>query len=247
MNSRNNYLDIQEESDNLRYMWDRHSEDFLERYLRTGFYSSENNPQHLLTRQIVGKFVYGNNSEKIDTESDQKISLLDIGCGTGNYYDGFQNSGLSKDLRYTGIDISPKVIQVASRIYPNVDFRVGNILKLGFPESSLDIVMVNHVFEHLAPGALLKALNEALKVAKRLIIINFFSERDIAGHEIKKVELYHWNTLSRPKLKEFFESRNLASEVIDTYPHYAHQKIEFVDRRGNHQSFSTWIIYKHQN
>jgi SAM-dependent methyltransferase len=54
-------------------------------------------------------------------------SLLDVGCGLGDFYDWQRRAGLG--VSYQGVDLTPEMIRVAKERFPGVDFRVGNVLE----------------------------------------------------------------------------------------------------------------------
>ena len=95
------------------------------------------------------------------------MAILDIGCGPGS---------ISVDLarrvpqgHVTGIEyISDPLDQAqslaASEGVTNVDFRVGDIHSLDFPDNSFDIVHVHQVLQHIADPV--KSLREMRRVAK---------------------------------------------------------------------------------
>ncbi|KKU52788.1 MAG: Methyltransferase type 11 [Parcubacteria group bacterium GW2011_GWA2_47_10] len=171
----------------------------------------------------------------------KKPSVLDIGCGSGNYFEGFKKSGLSGFICYSGIDISEKNIANANRLYPEAVFSTGNVCSLSLPDASNDIVLVTHVFEHLSPAVLTDAFQSALRVARDMLVINFFSEDDIADHDIHLVERYHYNRLARKKLKKMI-SGNYGLTIVDSYPGFG--KVKGVDARGYPYAYSTWVIRK---
>ena len=176
-------------------------------------------------------------------KNPNKITVLDVGCGSGNYYKGLLESSLINNILYTGIDISEKNIKNSRQCFPAADFRVGNILALDFPERAFDLVVVSHVFEHLHPRALRHAIQESIRVAKSTVLFNFFREKDIPRHIIELVEKYHWNFLSRRELIKDIGSRYNIS-IIDKYRRIGLEGIQFIDRRGSLQSFSSWAIKK---
>lgn len=49
-------------------------------------------------------------------------SVLDLGCGFGDFYEYLKSCGLN--VRYSGIDINPSLIEAAKKKYPDADFRV---------------------------------------------------------------------------------------------------------------------------
>jgi len=54
-------------------------------------------------------------------------SVLDVGCGFGDFYDFLKGKGLN--VRYTGYDISDKLIEIAQQKHPEATFEVKDILE----------------------------------------------------------------------------------------------------------------------
>ena len=64
-----------------------------------------------------------------------------------------------------GVDISPKLIEIASGKYPNVEFRVGNILRMEDPDESFDVVLYSGVLHHFPEMD--PVLEEGLRILKK--------------------------------------------------------------------------------
>jgi len=101
----------------------------------------------------------------------EPASVLDAGCGEGETV---------KRLRHLmpghiiGIDHNPDCISYASDRLPGVDFRVGDVCRTGFGDSSFDMVLCLEVLEHLPdPGAGLRELN---RVARDHIVVSVPNE-----------------------------------------------------------------------
>ena len=93
--------------------------------------------------------------------SKQKINIIDLGCGTGN----FTSKLLSLNGQIYGCDISKKSIKIANELYPKVNFSIQNIEKLSFEDNYFDIVIfsgVLHHFDDLSPP-----LIEAKRILKK--------------------------------------------------------------------------------
>lgn len=60
------------------------------------------------------------------------FSVLDVGCGFGDFYGFLKKRGLIKDMEisYTGYDIAPKILEVARERYPDKEavFAVKDVL-----------------------------------------------------------------------------------------------------------------------
>jgi len=95
------------------------------------------------------------------------FKILDIGCGPGT---------ITVDLarrvpqgHVTGLEINQAIVDEATAHAketntPNVDFQVGDIFSLPFPDASFDIVHVHQVLQHIPEPV--AALREMRRVAK---------------------------------------------------------------------------------
>src|SRR5262245_48294727 len=65
---------------------------------------------------------------------DRGARIADLGCGSGIF------SSMLRDAGYvpSGLDISPKLIELARRNYPGIEFLEGDVENLPFPAGSLD-------------------------------------------------------------------------------------------------------------
>ena len=73
--------------------------------------------------------------------------LLDVGCGTGPMIELLSKKYPKK--RYVGLDITPKMIEVANaKNLPNATFVVGDSENLPFDDESFDAVICANSFHH---------------------------------------------------------------------------------------------------
>lgn len=86
--------------------------------------------------------------------------VADLGCGSGVFTDLLDQLGYEA----TGLDISPKLIELAQAKYPNVEFRLGDVEHLPFPDASLDGILLSGLVHHLPNPALCAA--EVLRVLR---------------------------------------------------------------------------------
>jgi SAM-dependent methyltransferase len=75
--------------------------------------------------------------------------VADVGCGPGRVT-GYLN-GLG--LPVFGIDLSPEMIAVARRTYPDLRFEVGSMLRLDLPDAALGGVLAFLLGRKPAQGA----------------------------------------------------------------------------------------------
>jgi SAM-dependent methyltransferase len=97
--------------------------------------------------------------------------FLDIGCKIGGSWNISSKFGF-KPEEGIGIDINETHVQNAKNIGLNV--RIGDATNLDFDDESFELVISNHVFEHLpSRNDFDKAIQEALRVSSRWVYIAF--------------------------------------------------------------------------
>lgn len=195
--------------------------------------------------QDLMTFVGERRRERLSHSNIRNISLLDVGCGSGNFYEGFQETGLTHFIEYVGIDIAEKNIENCKILYPDADFRLGDVRDIRFVDDSFGIVLASRVLEYLSPDDLEVALGEIMRVARDTVILNFFYEKDMPEHIVNKVARYHRNGLSRQQLRALLQRfDDVSIRIVDIYAPFRNKKIEYVDHTGSPVSCSTWVVEK---
>lgn len=85
---------------------------------------------------------------------------LDIGCGTGNYSIELKKQGVN----LMGIDPSSRMLQVARKKMPEMDWRSGSAEKTGLESNSLDGILASLTIHHWSN--LTKAFEELSRILK---------------------------------------------------------------------------------
>ena len=81
------------------------------------------------------------------TDKKEDISILDVGCGLGHFYEFLVSNGLIKQLRikYAGIDISRKMVDFAGKKFPGIDLKQVDLINDKF-DKKYDYVMSSGAF-----------------------------------------------------------------------------------------------------
>ncbi len=134
-------------------------------------------------------------------------SVLDVGCGGSPEFYGIQKF---KKLQYTGLDITPEIVDF--NLARGINCVVGSANDIPFEDSSFDVVHSRHVIEHMEDHK--KPIEEMIRVAEYLVLISFFIEPLESGKSIKSLdnedteyEIYH-NQYSKSEISELLESNN---------------------------------------
>ena len=91
-------------------------------------------------------------------------SVLEIGCGTGTIL-----ASLSP-ARGVGVDVSPKMVEIATAKFPSLSFCVADAEAFD-PGETFDFVIVPDVVEHLSdPEAMFRSARKACRPATRVIV-----------------------------------------------------------------------------
>ena len=65
--------------------------------------------------------------------ADGNLRVADLGCGPGRVSDYLASLGLDT----VGVDLSPRMIEIARRSYPSLRFEVGSVTALDLPDGQL--------------------------------------------------------------------------------------------------------------
>lgn len=103
-------------------------------------------------------FIHARLTQTLDLRGKKVLEAM---CGTGPTTDHL----LSLGAQVTGLDISPKCIEMFRRSHPTCDARVASVFQTGLPSNSYDAVVVVGGLHHLHPGTD-RAVEEIHRVLK---------------------------------------------------------------------------------
>ncbi len=114
-----------------------------------------------------------------ELEKEDYTDLLDCGCGTGPMISLLYEKDPSKN--YTGIDITPRMIEVANaKGLPGVRFVVGDCEDLPFEAQSFDAVICSNSFHHYPnPQRFFDGVRRVLRPGGRLILQDYTASAPI--------------------------------------------------------------------
>jgi ubiquinone/menaquinone biosynthesis C-methylase UbiE len=94
------------------------------------------------------------------TEVRSGLSVLDVGCGPGYV----AAAAAARGAHSTGLDFSSEMVAIATRLFPALEFRVGDAQQLPFEAATFDRVLTNFALLHVSDPE--RACAEACRVLK---------------------------------------------------------------------------------
>ena len=141
------------------------------------------------------------------------MDILDVACGTGVMFPYYLERGAAS---VTGVDISPKMAQIAGAKYTGnsaVAVVCGDVEEISF-DRKFDAVVVYNAFPHFPdPKRLIKTLASLLKEGGRLTVAHGASREAIDGHHQGSASSVSNGLISAESLRALF-AKWLQEEVV---------------------------------
>jgi SAM-dependent methyltransferase len=125
--------------------------------------------------------------EKLLADFPASRTALEIGCGTGH----FSRWLGTKTFNVTGLDISSAMLAEAHRLN-GAKYVRGDALQLPFPDRAFDLAVLITTLEFVSDP--LRALNEAVRVAKRGLILGVLNRWSLLGFRHRRSGKSPWNS-----------------------------------------------------
>lgn len=187
---------------------------------------------------------FANSRYSIEPESNffekyivEKDDILDLGCGDGRLFQIFKD----KKINYLGVDNSEKLIEIAKKKNPKINFQVADALRLPFLDNSFDKIFSIAVLHHIPSKKLrLQTLKEIKRVLrpKALLILTVWNlqEKKLAKKLLLKYTLLKLIGKSRLDFRDiFFPWRGIDRRIVlHRYFHFFSEKglKNLVDQSG---------------
>ena len=120
------------------------------------------------------------------TDKKENISVLDVGCGLGHFYEFLVSNDLINQLKikYAGIDISKKMVDFAKKKFPGIDFNTVDLINDKF-DKKYDFVMSSGAF-NIRMADIVEHKDSVNKMISRMshicncgVAVNFLSQSSI--------------------------------------------------------------------
>jgi len=110
------------------------------------------------------RFIFWQELEFVKDFVKEGDRVLDLGCGNARFFEILKN----RNIKYTGVDSSEKILRIAKEKYNNqAEFIQANALNMPFENSLFDIIFSFGVLHHIPSKKLQKKfLQEAQRVLK---------------------------------------------------------------------------------
>jgi cyclopropane fatty-acyl-phospholipid synthase-like methyltransferase len=108
-----------------------------------------------------------------DVGLEDGASVLDFGCGQGEFYAWLAASG--RKVRYAGIDITPSMVRAAQERFPGISFEVGSVPEV---TSDWDYVVASGIFylrRHQPYEYLCATVSQLFQRCRRALAFNCLS------------------------------------------------------------------------
>jgi SAM-dependent methyltransferase len=143
-------------------------------------------------------------------------TVLDVACGPGLVVAAF-----ARVVRHaTGIDVTPAMLERARGVaaaagVANVDWRLGDVTSLPWPDATFSLVVSRFAFHHFPdPGAVLAEMRRVCRPGGRVVIADLTASPDpVKAEAFHRMEILrdpsHARALTRAELEALFAAGGL--------------------------------------
>jgi SAM-dependent methyltransferase len=84
--------------------------------------------------------------EIVDSARGAPAELLDLGCGTSQFYEYIVRQRREDEIRYSGLDLSPTLLERARAKFPDISYYDVDLMQGADRLPSFDYVVINGIF-----------------------------------------------------------------------------------------------------
>ena len=152
-------------TDSIRESYDR----LAEEYARRIFDELQHKP---LDRELLDRFA---------RETDGRGDVCDMGCGPGHVARHLRDAGAS----VFGLDLSPRMLEQARKLNPDIPFREGNMMSLDIADGTLAGIAAFYAIVNIPRQFLALAFREFRRVLRPegLLLLAFHMGEEIIREE----------------------------------------------------------------
>jgi SAM-dependent methyltransferase len=201
-------------TDSIRESYDR----LAEEYARRIFDELQHKP---LDRELLDRFA---------RETNGRGDVCDMGCGPGHVARHLRDAGAS----VFGLDLSPRMLEQARKLNPDIPFREGNMMSLDIADGTLAGIAAFYAIVNIPRQSLALAFREFRRVLRPegLLLLAFhMGEEIIREEELWGQKISMDFLLFQPsEIKAGLEAAGLTvEEVVEREPY---PDVEYPSRRA---------------
>ena len=147
------------------------------------------------------------------SEAGADDTVLDVACGPGLVACAFARVA----RQVTGVDLTPAMIERAQVLateqrLANVNFQIGDVLPLPFPDAAFSIVVSRFAFHHfLDPAAVLAEMRRVCRPGGRVVVADLMASPDpVKAAAFHRMEILrdpsHARALTLAELRALFDA-----------------------------------------
>jgi SAM-dependent methyltransferase len=169
--------------------------------------------------------------DRFTAEVAERGEVCDMGCGPGQVARYLRDAGAT----VFGLDLSPRMLEQARQLNPDISFRQGNMMTLDMEDAKLAGIAAFYAIVNVGKELLPRVFREMRRVLKSdgLLLLAFhtgdetFHQKELWGHPIS-MDFFHFQAMS---IRRDLEAAGLVIEDIVEREPYA-PEVEYQSRRA---------------
>lgn len=149
---------------------------------KSGYYSAKDAEEIKYNMQQREMWeIYISNLDEILQNNSEITSVIDVGCGMGQFTLELANRHVQFD-KIVGIDFLKETINIPREnpnIFRNVDFIRGDLLDMPFKNKSFDITFCLNTLHHIHKLDFKKAIEELARITKKYLVLEIRNKKNV--------------------------------------------------------------------